>query len=114
MKRILLTSAAFLVLAGPAFAQSTTITTGSAPAARTITIAPEQRTKIKTYVMEKKVQPVTVKEKVTIGATLPADVQLQAVPADWGTQLSTYRYVYTDNHIALVEPSSRRVVQIIE
>jgi hypothetical protein len=114
MKRIVLASAAVLVLAGPAFAQSTTITTGSAPAAQTITIAPEQRTKIKTYVTEKKVKPIAVKEKVTVGATLPSDVELLAVPADWGPQLTTYRYVYTDNHIALVEPSSRRVVQIID
>src|SRR6476620_1881029 len=112
MKRILLASAAVLVLAGPAFAQSTTITTGSAPAAQTITIAPEQRTKIKTYITERKVQPVTVKEKVAVGATLPADVELQTVPSDWGPQLSSFRYVYTDNHVALVEPSSRRVVQI--
>jgi hypothetical protein len=113
MKRILLASAAVLVLAGPAFAQ-TTITTGSAPAAQTITIAPEQRTKIKTYVTEKRVSPITVKEKIVVGATLPADVELQTVPADWGPQLTSYRYIYTDNHIALVEPSSRRVVQIIE
>jgi hypothetical protein len=114
MKRTLLASVAVVALALPALAQtSTTVTTGSAPAA-SITIAPEQRTKIKTYVTEKKVKPVTVKEKVTVGATLPADVELQAVPADWGPQLSSYRYVYTDNHIALVEPSSRRVVQVID
>ena len=113
MKRTLLASVAVLALACPAFAQSTTITTGSAPAA-SVTIAPEQRTKIKTYVTEKKVRPITVKERITVGATLPADVELAAVPADWGPELATYRYVYTDNRIALVEPSSRRVIQVIE
>jgi hypothetical protein len=113
MKRTLLAGVAVLVLGCPAFAQSTTVTTGSAPAA-SVTIAPEQRTKIKTYVTEKKVKPVTVKEKITVGATLPADVELQSVPADWGPELSSFRFVYSDNHIALVEPSSRRVVQVID
>ncbi|HET7680873.1 MAG TPA: DUF1236 domain-containing protein [Xanthobacteraceae bacterium] len=113
MKRTLLASVAVLALASPVFAQSTTITTGSAPAA-SVTIAPEQRTRIKTYVTEKKVKPVTVKEQITVGATLPADVELVAVPSDWGPELASYRYVYVDNRIALVEPSSRRVVQVID
>lgn len=115
MKRIVLAGVAVFALACPAFAQSTTVTTttGSAPAA-SVTIAPEQRTKIKAFVTEKKVKPITVKEKITVGAVLPSDVELVTVPADWGPDLVKYRYVYTDNHIALVEPSSRKVVQIID
>lgn len=115
MKRSLLAAAAVIVLTSAAFAQSTTVTTttGSAPAA-SVTIAPEQRTKIKTYVTEKKVKPITLKEKITVGATLPADVELLAVPADWGPDVVKYRYVYWDDHVALVEPSSRRIVQIID
>ena len=80
----------------------------------TIEIAPEQRTRIKEYVVKEKVKPVTVKERVTVGATLPADVELVAVPETWGPSVSKYRYVYSDNHVVLVEPSSRRVVQIID
>jgi hypothetical protein len=80
----------------------------------TIEIAPEQRTRIKEYVVKEKVKPVTVKERVTVGATLPADVELAAVPETWGPSVSKYRYVYSDNHVVLVEPSSRRVVQIID
>ena len=114
MKRILLASAAVLVLAGPAFAQSTTITTGSAPAAQTITIAPEQRTKIKTYVTEHKIRPVTVKERIAVGATVPSDVELVAVPSDWGPSLTKYRYVYSNNRVLLVDPGSRAVVQEID
>src|SRR5438270_7942980 len=80
----------------------------------TVEIAPEQRTKIKEYVVKEKVKPVTVKERVSVGATLPADVELAAVPSDWGPSVSKYRYVYHDNHVVLVEPSSRKVVQIID
>lgn len=79
-----------------------------------VTIGQPEQTKIKEYVVKEKVKPTMIKEKVTVGATLPADVELHAAPADWGPTVTKYRYVYTDNHVVLVEPSSRRVVQIIE
>jgi len=101
-------------LAGSAMAQSTTVTTTAPSAGATVTIAPEQRTKIKQYVVEKKVKPITLKERVTVGATLPADVELVAVPSDWGPEVTKYRYVYSDNRVVLVEPSSRKVIQVIE
>jgi len=79
-----------------------------------IEIAPDQRMRIKEYVVKEKVRPVTVKERVSVGATLPADVELIAVPETWGPSVSKYRYVYSDDRVVLVEPSSRRVVQIID
>jgi hypothetical protein len=114
MKRILIASAVAAALATPALAQSTTVTTTGPAASATITLAPEQRTRIKTYVTEKKVKPVVIKEQITVGATLPADVELVEVPSDWGTELAQYRFVHWDNRVVLVEPASRRVVQIID
>ena len=104
MKRILLAGVTALALAasGQVFAQTATIQ-----------IAPEQRTMIKEYVVKEKVKPVTISERVTVGATLPATVQLQAVPAAWGPSVSKFRYVYHDNNVVLVEPSSRKVIEII-
>lgn len=113
MKRTLLAGLTVLALASPGFAQ-TVVTTPAPSAGATVTIAPEQRTKIKQYVVQQKVKPVTMKERVTVGATLPADVEFVAVPSDWGPELSRYRYVYTDNRVVLVEPSSRRVIQVID
>jgi hypothetical protein len=105
MKRTLLAGAAALAIAfsGQALAEGVAVE-----------IAPEQRTKIKEYVVKEKVRPVTVKERVTVGATLPADVELRAVPSDWGPSVSKYRYIYHDDNVVLVEPSSRKVVQIID
>ena len=105
MKRYVLSTAAALslVFGAQALAQSVTVE-----------IAPEQRTRIKEYVVKEKVRPFVMKERVTVGATLPADVELHTVPADWGPSVAKYRYVYHDNHVVLVEPSSRRVVQIID
>jgi hypothetical protein len=106
MKRSILglVTATALVASSATFAQTST----------QITIGQPERTKIKEYVVKEKVKPVTLKEKVTVGATLPADVEIRTAPADWGTSVSKYSYVYTDNHVVLVEPSSRKIVQIIE
>ena len=57
---------------------------------------------------------VTVKERLPVGATLPAEVELRTVPSPWGPRLAKYRYVYSGDHVYLVEPSDRRVIQIIE
>jgi hypothetical protein len=92
-----------LLTAGQALAQSVTVQ-----------IAPEQRTRIKEYVVKEKVKPVVVKERVSVGATLPADVELRAVPETWGPGVSRYRYVYSDNNVYLVNPSDRRVVEVID
>lgn len=79
-----------------------------------IEIAPEQRTRIKEYVIQERVRPAPLKERIAVGATLPTEVELAAVPESWGPSLRQYRYVYYDNHVVLVEPSSRKVVEIIE
>jgi len=89
------------------------MTTTAAPGS-SVVISADQRTRIRNYVTERKIRPVAVKERIAVGATLPAEVELEAVPADWGPEVSTYRYVYSDDHVVLVEPSSRRVVQVID
>jgi hypothetical protein len=82
--------------------------------AQVITIEPAQRTRIKEYVVQERVRPVTIKERVTVGATLPEDIELSPVPQAWGPGVARYRYVYTNDDVVLVEPSTRRVVQIVE
>jgi hypothetical protein len=103
MKRYLLVAALAVGFAGSALAQSATVT-----------IEPAQRTTIKEYVVKEKVKPVTVKERISVGATLPADVELRAVPSNWGPAVSKYRYVYSNDNVYLVEPDSRRVVTVID
>lgn len=105
MKKLIATT----ILAG-------TLLGGSALAqvSATIEIGQPERTRIKEYVVKEKVKPVTVKEKVTVGATLPSDVELMSVPSDWGPSVSKYRYVYSNDDVILVDPTTRRVIQIIE
>ena len=98
MKRQVLigATAMALIFGGQAFAQSVAVE-----------LAPDQRTRIKEYVVKEKVKPVTVKERISVGATLPADVELQAVPSDWGPSVSKYRYVYrTTACISSIRPAA--------
>lgn len=91
-----------MVMGGQALAQSVVIG-----------IAPEQRTRIKEYVVQEKVSPVEV-ERVEVGTVLPPDIELRTVPSVWGPTVTRYRYVYADDRVVLVEPSSRRVVKTVE
>jgi hypothetical protein len=95
------TVALAVLLSGQALAQSVEVE-----------IAPEQRTRIKEYVVKERVAP--VRERVSVGAVLPADVELRTVPSDWGPWGSRYNYVYSDDRVYLVEPSTRRVVRAID
>jgi hypothetical protein len=82
--------------------------------AQAVVIAPEQRTVIRDYVVKEKIRPYRMQSRVTVGATLPAEVELAPVPETWGPTFRSYRYVYTGDDIMLVDPSSRRVVEIID
>ena len=104
MKKVILGSvvAAALMASSAAFAQVS------------ITIGQPEQTRIKEYVVKEKVKPFMMKERVAVGATLPSDVELAPVPSDWGPSVSKYRYVYTNDNVVLVDPTSRRVIHIIE
>jgi hypothetical protein len=60
------------------------------------------------------VAPVVVQERLVVGGALPANVELHAVPSEWGPNVTTYRYVYSDNRVYFVDPSSRTIIQVIE
>src|SRR5258708_36240222 len=111
MRKIILAAPAVALLSAGPTAQ-TTVTTGASRA--TVQIEPEARTRIKTYVTEQKIRPVTVKERLAVGATVPSDVDLVAVPSDWGPSLTKYRYVYFNNRVLLVDPGSLAVVEEID
>jgi hypothetical protein len=108
MKRTLIAAAALLAVgaSSPSFAQGVGVQVG--PVGAGITFAPEQRTRIKEYVVRERVAP--VRERVTVGSRLPADVELRTVPSDWGPSVSRYRYVYSGDRVYFVDPGSREVV----
>jgi hypothetical protein len=82
--------------------------------AQAVIVSPEQRTTIKEYVVKEKIRPHRLQSRVTVGATLPADVELAPVPETWGPSFRSYRYIYTGDDVVLVDPSSRRVIDVID
>jgi uncharacterized protein DUF1236 len=77
-------------------------------------LSAEQRLMIKEYVIREKVKPAVVIKDLSVGTALTTDVRLLAAPPDWGPLFSTYQYFYSGNRVVLVDPPSRRVIQIIE
>ena len=115
MKSFMLISAAALMVSTSAMAQTTvTTTTTGAGHGATVQIEPEYRTKIRSYVTERKIRPVETREKIVVGSPVPRDVELATVPSDWGPSLTKYRYVYSGSHVMLVDPETRMVVQEVD
>jgi uncharacterized protein YcfJ len=75
-------------------------------------ISADHRTEFRTYVKEQKVPSVAYREKVVVGATLPDTVTYREVPAKYGK--TEYRYTVVNDQTVLVEPKTRKIVQIIE
>jgi hypothetical protein len=81
-------------------AQSTTIveTTGAAP--------PDE---VVTYVQRERVPSVRVEGDVVVGYSVPSTVQLRTIPKH-----SKYSYTVINDRRVLVEPSTRKVIRVIE
>jgi hypothetical protein len=68
--------------------------------------------RFQTYVVEQRVPSYTYAEPVAVGTVLPADgIVYREVPREYGN--AEYRYTVVNNRTVLVEPRTRRVVQII-
>jgi hypothetical protein len=114
MKKLFMIAAAASLVATMANAQTTTVETTTGTAGATVRIEPEYRTRIKSYVTEHKIRPVETRERIVVGAKVPTDVELEAVPSDWGPSVTKYRYVYSNNRVMLVDPATRTVVHEID
>jgi hypothetical protein len=113
MRKLLILAAAVSLMTTAAMAQTRVETTVGA-GHPTVQIAPEYRTKIKSYVTEHRVRPVTTQEKIVVGGRVPSDLELEAVPSDWGPSLTKYRYIYSGERVMLVDPETRTVVQEVD
>jgi len=129
VKRLVIVGAAILV-AGSALAQNSTVT-GAAGGAVTGAVVggpvgaavggvvgaiagtaidpPPER--VVTYVRQAPVpaERVVVQERIAVGAPLPQTVVVQQIPEN-----PNYAYAVVNQQRVIVEPSSRRVVQVID
>jgi hypothetical protein len=73
----------------------------------------EDRPRFRTYVVEQRVPSYRYDSDFIVGATLPQEgVTYYDVPADY--HVTAYRYAYVNDHAVLVDPRTRRIVQIID
>ena len=104
------TAAALIVGAGTGWAQSTTTTT-------TTTITPDQETTIYRTITHDQVavQPPPPDWAPSVGVVVPDQVQLYDMPQTVEVpSVRSDRYTVIGGHVVLVDPSTHRVVRIIE
>jgi hypothetical protein len=74
----------------------------------------DDRPRFRTYVQGRNVRSYTYAEPVAAGTVLPADgVTYYDVPDDYAS-VREYRYTVVNDRTVLVDPRTRRVVQIVE
>lgn len=77
------------------------------------TLSGPDQTRVREYVVRERRPSVRVDEDVVVGGELPGTVHYYEVPADVGVK-TTYRYTVVNNHTVLVDPRTRRIVQVID
>jgi hypothetical protein len=76
-------------------------------------IAVEQRPAFREYVVRERVPTYTIPDRVIVGGVLPeAGITYYDVPQTYGP--TPYRYTVVNGQTVLVEPRTRRVVQVID
>jgi Protein of unknown function (DUF1236) len=106
-------------IASPIAAQAqTTITTGVAGGNTVVIgehegIAAAQRPAFREYIVRERVPDYTISERVIVGGVLPeSGVTYYDVPQSFG--MTPYRYTVVNGQTILVEPRSRRIVQVVD
>jgi len=110
MKTILIHSVAGLaLLAGISTAAADEVIV--VPTQQEVIVTPEQQTVIREYVQKKPLASVSLLGvELNVGSTVPDTVELQPIDVP-DVQ---YRYVVVNDHTVLVDPGTRRIVQVIE
>ena len=76
-------------------------------------ITVEQRPAFREYIVRERVPAYTIPDRVVVGSVLPeAGVMTYDVPQRFGA--TPYRYTVVNGETVLVEPRSRRIVQVVE
>lgn len=81
-----------------------------------VPLAPEKQAIVKEHVRRAKPANVQPGGPVDVGATVPEGVELWSLPQDSVTEVPTvtsYKFFLAGNTIAVVDPSSRKVIQLI-
>lgn len=117
--RMLAIAAVAGALAAPVAAQAqATITTGVGSGGTVVVsehqgIAADQRSAFREYIVRERVPNYTISERVVVGTVLPeTGITTYDVPQTYGS--TPYRYTVVNGQTILVEPRTRRIVQVVD
>ena len=105
-------------LVAPFAAQAQEVTTGMVRGGQVIVtdeegIAVDQRPAFREYIVRERVPNYTIPDRVIVGGVLPeSGVTTYDVPQTYGA--TPYRYTVVNGQTVLVEPRTRRIVQVVE
>jgi phage tail tape-measure protein len=77
------------------------------------TLSAPQTARVQQYVVMQGTPSAYVQEPVAVGAPLPRAASVYAVPADVGVN-TQYQYSVLNERTVLVDPQTRRVIQVID
>jgi Protein of unknown function (DUF1236) len=76
-------------------------------------IAIERRPAFREYIVRERVPNYTIQDRIVVGGILPeAGITYYDVPQTFG--VTPYRYTVVNGRTVLVEPRTRRIVQVVE
>jgi hypothetical protein len=116
--------ATLVAVGAPLAANAQGVTVGVAPSTGVVVSTPvevdanggiayEQRPAFREYVVRERVPTYTIPERVIVGTTLPDDgVTYYDVPQQFGA--TPYRYTVVNGETVLVEPRTRRIMQVLD
>jgi hypothetical protein len=81
-----------------------------------VPLPPEKQAIVKEHAQGQKMPEVQAGGSVTVGMNVPEEVELWSLPQDAGTVVPTvtsYKFFTAGNSIAVVDPDSRKVIQLI-
>ena len=114
--RILAVAAIAAAIGAPIAAQAQTVGIAPGPGVAITDsggIAVDQRPAFREYVIRERVPNYTIPDRVVVGGVLPeTGVTYYDVPQTYGA--TPYRYTVINGSTVLVEPRTRRIVQVIE
>ena len=117
--RILAITAIAAAMSAPVAAQAQNDTVGIARGGSVVIdedidgIAGDQRPAFREYIVRERVPNYTIPDRVVVGGVLPeSGVTYYDVPQTFG--VTPYRYTVVNGQTVLVEPRTRRIVQVVE
>jgi hypothetical protein len=117
--RILAITAIMAAMSAPVAAQAQNDTVGVVRGGSVVInedidgIAVDQRPAFRQYILRERVPNYTIPDRVVVGGVLPEiGVTYYDVPQTFG--VTPYRYTVVNGRTVLIEPRTRRIVQVIE